>query len=150
MSGFVYFLRSIQGTGPVKIGHTIDVSRRLAELSQWCPEPLDVLLTIPGDRALERNIQNCFFDDHYHHEWFHVSARLERAIRQIAAGTPVEQAIDLSDLRGNIRFKAAEATRLRNGSPQPWVTRKINAERRRALLAERAATQLPQHSEMEA
>lgn len=139
MSGYVYFVRSVQGTGPVKIGHTSDPERRLAELTQWCPEPLEILLTIPGDRALERNIQNCFFDDHYHHEWFHLSARLDRAIRKLLAGLPVEKAIDLSDTRGNIRFKAAEATRLRNGSPQPWVTRKVNADRRRALLAERAS-----------
>jgi len=139
MTGFVYFARAVNGTGPVKIGHSVDVERRLPQLAHWCPEPLELLLALPGDRALERNIQNCFADDHYHHEWFHFSTRLEWAIVQMQSGTPLEQAIDLSDIRGNIRFNMAEATRLKNGSPQPWVTRKINKERTKALLAARKA-----------
>lgn len=109
----VYFLQQADG-GPVKIGVSWDVDRRLATIALWSPHPLVLLAAVPGDKYMERNIQDCFADCHYHHEWFHPEPRLMAAIAAMAAGTPVAEAIDLNDRRGNTLGFTQRATRLRN------------------------------------
>jgi len=134
MTDHIYFLRAIDGTGPVKIGYSFNPEQRLQSFMQWSPVQLEIILIIPGGSKLERNLHNCFADDHSHSEWFTVSARLDRAIRKMQAGTPVHEAIDLTDIRGNVLGKAAAATRERNGSPPPWESRRANAARKAASL----------------
>lgn len=113
MSDQVYFVQQIIG-GPVKIGVSWDVVRRLDTLTLWAPHPLKLLAVVPGDKYLERNIQDCFADCHYHHEWFHPNPRLMAAIALLASGVPLEQAVDLKDIRGNTLGNTQKATRLRN------------------------------------
>lgn len=98
----IYFVRPSGFLGPIKIGATKNVERRMAELNNWSPYPLELLVSVPGDLGLERNIQDCFADDHSHQEWFRPSDRLLKFIASIRAGTPVEVALDLKDRRGTI------------------------------------------------
>lgn len=113
MTEEIYFVQQIIG-GPVKIGLTWDASRRLVELTLWAPHPLKLLATCPGDKYVERNVQDCFADCHYHNEWFHPNPRLLAAIEAIASGVPLAEAIDLKDRRGNTLGFTQKATRARN------------------------------------
>lgn len=66
----VYFLRRADGVGPIKIGCSIFTERRLAEVSQWSPEPLELLARVPGSPADERVLHKQFAAARLHHEWF--------------------------------------------------------------------------------
>lgn len=55
----IYFVQSVDG-GPVKIGFTEDMGRRLPELEAHYGEKLAVLATIPGDRDRETEIHDRF------------------------------------------------------------------------------------------
>ena len=116
MSSFVYFIRQVGGIGPIKIGYSARPKERLSKLQDWSPVPLEVVLTIPGDHKLERNIHECFADLHSHKEWFRAEHRLVRAIAAMADGVPVHEAIDLNARIGSIQplrvaqFRAAIGT----------------------------------------
>ena len=129
MTEQIYFLRATSGEGPIKIGYSTNVQSRLESFMRWSPVPLAVILVIPGTSRLECNIHSCFADDHSHGEWFNPSDRLVTAIERMQAGVAVSDAIDLTDIRGNVRFKVAEATRKRNGSPTVWESRRARMAR---------------------
>lgn len=118
----VYFIRQVGGVGPIKIGCAYDARERLRYLMEWSPVRLEVILTIPGELALEKNLHNCFADAHSHSEWFHPVPRLLNAIADMQDGVPVSEAVDLSDKRGNIHSKKLMDTRRRNGTSQETAT----------------------------
>lgn len=114
---FVYFIQpQAPGAAPIKIGSSVNLQGRLEQLEIWSPYPLELLVAIPGDAKLERNIQGCFADCHSHREWFHPHQRLVDAIRALRRGVPVHEAIDLTDIRGNVLGLTQAATRRRNGT----------------------------------
>lgn len=106
MSKFVYFIKPIGMAGPIKIGCAVNPVNRLCGLITWSPFPLEILVTIPGDYTLERNIHHCLADTHSHREWFHPSEKLSGLIAALKAGTPIEEAIDLTKRIGSIRTRA--------------------------------------------
>lgn len=55
----IYFIQPVTG-GPVKIGFTDDLDRRLVELENHYREPLAVLATVPGGRERETQIHDLF------------------------------------------------------------------------------------------
>lgn len=120
MSSFVYFLECKQSK-LVKIGSSVAPITRLETYQAWSPVPLTLICTIPGDAKLERNIHNCFADCHSHGEWFFREDRLDKAIKALIAGVPVHEAIDLSDIRGNVLGKITRATMARNGTRPGWI-----------------------------
>lgn len=116
MTEFVYFMRPVGMAGPIKIGNSWRPERRLRELMLWSPFPLEIIHTVPGDKVLERNLQNCFADCHSHAEWFFPAPRLLSAIAAMQSGVPVHVAVDLSDQRGSALWNTQRATRERNGT----------------------------------
>lgn len=106
---YVYFLRRIDKTGPVKIGCSVKPETRLNEFSAWSPYPLEIAASVPGSFELEDNLHDCFFDLHSHYEWFLGSPRIDDLIDKLNAGVPVAEAIDLNDRRGSIKGKVGEA-----------------------------------------
>lgn len=66
----VYF---IQGAGLTKIGTSLNVSSRLAELRVGSPVPLDVAWVTPGGPALEAALHARFAAHRRHGEWFCLS-----------------------------------------------------------------------------
>lgn len=84
--GYVYFLRPVGQAGPIKIGFTSDVKKRLSDYARWSPQPLEVAAAIPGDQRLERRFHTAFADQRLHHEWFDASDDLASAIEQISRG----------------------------------------------------------------
>lgn len=67
----IYFIQS--GTsGPIKIGYTASsVERRLSNLQIGHPEKLILLVSIEGNRSLEKQLHNQFNNHHSIGEWFH-------------------------------------------------------------------------------
>lgn len=100
---FVYFMKPVGQDGPVKIGCSERPNDRLSTFMTWSPIPLEIAATVPGDFALEKNIHECFADQHSHREWFHPSARLTKLIEDLANGVAIRTALDLSDRRGATR-----------------------------------------------
>ena len=132
---YVYFIKPVGMSGPIKIGCSDAPSARLAALATWSPFPLEIIATIPGGYALERNIQECFLDVHSHREWFHGAPRLQSAIAKLAAGVSVEDAIDLSDRKGSI-------TSGRKRKPWAPETRASFALMMRVIAAEKRAARM--------
>ena len=66
---YVYFIR-IGEDGPIKIGLTDDVKRRLEQLQTANPEALRLIACVPGDRRLEAHLHRRFTSDRINGEWF--------------------------------------------------------------------------------
>lgn len=98
----IYFIKPVGMAGPIKIGFTTNSEKRLEGLTVWSPFKLEIMHTVPGDIKLEMKVHAHFADLHSHHEWFHPGERLVSAIKRMKAGLRLEDAIDLSDRRGNI------------------------------------------------
>jgi len=122
VSSFVYFIKPVGLKGPIKIGLASTPKSRLRQHMENSPIPLEIVATVPGDLALERNIQECFVDCHSHAEWFHASPSLMAAVAAISAGTPVDEAIDLSNRKGSIRKAKLAACAARKGTSQETVS----------------------------
>jgi hypothetical protein len=122
MSGNVYFLKPVGLRGPIKIGLAKTPRSRLRQYVEWSPIPLELILTIEGDLALERNIHECFVDCHSHAEWFHAMPHLVTAIAAMQSGAPVSEAIDLSNRKGSIRKAKMAVCARRKGTSQETVS----------------------------
>jgi hypothetical protein len=102
----VYFVKPVGMPGPIKIGYSKSPMERMSGLMCWSPWPLEVVASVPGNRALEKNIHECFAHHHSHHEWFHAHPEILVAVEKIKAGVPVAEAIDLTRRTGDIRSEA--------------------------------------------
>ena len=65
--GTVYFVRAGER---VKIGFTKDLDRRLVQLQNFFPDPLEVLLSMPGSILMEQELHRRFAADRLRGEWF--------------------------------------------------------------------------------
>lgn len=69
--GVVYFVRSMHGDGPIKIGmsrrHSLS---RLADLQSGSPLPLQIVGTLRGGRRHELALHAQFANVRQHGEWF--------------------------------------------------------------------------------
>lgn len=77
----IYFVRM---AAFVKIGISFVASVRLKQLQTGCPEPLELLLTTPGDVKFERRLHNMFAADRVRAdgEWFRLSHEILDFIEQ--------------------------------------------------------------------
>jgi hypothetical protein len=55
----IYFAQPVDG-GPIKIGHAVDVKRRVVALQSWYGRRLAILAEIEGDRKLEAALHKKF------------------------------------------------------------------------------------------
>lgn len=81
----VYFIQAGEG-GPIKIGLTEDVTKRVAALQTGNPEKLAVLLTIPGGPKEERRMHRMFSYARITGEWFRPVPKLLRFIEENSDG----------------------------------------------------------------
>lgn len=128
---FIYFAQAINGQGPIKIGCSRVPARRIEALMAWSPQPLHLLAVVPGNWKLENNLHQCFADAHLHHEWFNPIPRLVDAVRAIASGVPIAEAVDLSKRVGSIRGAPhSDERRRRMGYSQrfSWLSRKYRGK----------------------
>lgn len=84
--GWVYFVRPIGMSGPIKIGHACDLRNRFSMLEASSPFPLEVVAKVRGGRNLEGRFHALFLEHHSHREWFHHCPAIDKAIDEINAG----------------------------------------------------------------
>jgi hypothetical protein len=82
--GHVYFVGG--DDGPIKIGYTATLHRRLRALKNSSPIAVRLLAAVPGDATLERAYHQRFAADRQHGEWFARTPDLIAAIKEISAG----------------------------------------------------------------
>lgn len=80
-NGFVYFARA-GNSSFVKIGFASDVERRMRELQTSNSSPVEALISIPGDRALEGRLHKRFAAHRKTGEWFRLSDEIKTFIRR--------------------------------------------------------------------
>jgi hypothetical protein len=95
----VYFVKPVGQDGPIKIGHSASVEKRLRELGKWSPVPLELIATIsptPIDTRwgpffdgldLERRFHRRYAEHRLHFEWFAAHPQLLSDLEAIKAGT---------------------------------------------------------------
>lgn len=83
--GFVYFI-VCRDADRIKIGYAKNPRARLRSLQSMCPLPLELLLSVEGTPALERQFHTFFFDVHVRDEWFRFSPVVRRIIDDLIAG----------------------------------------------------------------
>lgn len=82
----VYFIKPVGMDGPIKIGCSEQVEKRLSHLTRK-RRPLEIAATIPGDYFVERQFHTLFREDHIGKEWFFWTAEMGEVIAAINAGT---------------------------------------------------------------
>jgi hypothetical protein len=68
-TGYVYFVQ-MDRIGPIKIGFSVNVEKRLLSLQTASPYPLKLLCIIPGSEKLEKEIHYSFREMRMEGEWF--------------------------------------------------------------------------------
>ena len=120
MSKFVYFIKPVGLPGPIKIGSSREPQNRLAQLADWSPWPLEILVMIPGTLELERRLHSCFSHAHRHREWFEPDTELVAGITALKEGLPVEKAFDLDKITGSIRSRPANYGTRKSSQYREW------------------------------
>jgi hypothetical protein len=127
---YVYFVRPVGADGPIKIGCSKMPVRRLKDLMTWSPVELEVILTVPGDFATERNIHDCLWNDHLHREWFGATPRVLAIVAKLKSGLPLAEAMDLSARdrsgEGKMRFSPERRVYLSYSHRVEWAQRKLS------------------------
>lgn len=82
----VYFIQSGK-KGAIKIGHTRNIEKRIAELQIGNPYELFLLCTIEVDglaktRKLERYLHRRFSQQHIRGEWFQKNIKLKEVLEE--------------------------------------------------------------------
>lgn len=72
----IYFIQAIDTNGPIKIGSTNNIQRRLPQLRMASPVPLTLLKFIEGDETTETKIHLYFSHLRLHGEWFRATDEL--------------------------------------------------------------------------
>ena len=86
----VYFI--LHGTKRVKIGFSIQVDKRLANIQTGLPGKARILYVTPGDMELEKRLHQLFAEDRVSGEWFFYSPAIrvwieaDKSRRQEQAG----------------------------------------------------------------
>lgn len=87
----IYFVQAFSG-GPIKIGRTSNVKKRLQTLQVSCPIALRLLHVIPGvDASLEQKLHKRFGAYRLHGEWFDNTSELMGYIRHLKKRKPRKQ-----------------------------------------------------------
>jgi hypothetical protein len=80
----VYVIRA-RPSGKLKIGQAVHAERRLEYLQTGTWERLELILTIPDDRNLERDLHKRFASDRLAGEWFEPSPAILAWLREMGA-----------------------------------------------------------------
>lgn len=79
---FLYFIQAGGPGGPIKVGHSRDVNKRLSQLQTGNHLPLQVVAAMPFEDAAERenNLHWLLSDYRIEGEWFSVSELIKNVI----------------------------------------------------------------------
>lgn len=82
LSGFIYFIQGECG-GPIKIGYTTDLVKRLSSLQTGYPDRLELLLAFPGNRKHEKALHDKFEEYRLNGEWFRPAPKVLEKIKEL-------------------------------------------------------------------
>ena len=100
----IYFIRSQNGR--IKIGYTANIAKRMADLQTAHPEPLSLIVAIPGDMSAERALHRRFMADRLEGEWFDPSPVLISYLTSLLEEKPIgEWPPDIDELRSLLAIK---------------------------------------------
>lgn len=99
----VYFMRRIDGMGPVKIGCSSCPDSRLRLYADWSPYRLCIAADAPGGFGEENALHIHFGEHRLHGEWFAPNDELSALIEQVARTGHLTEAAE------NMRAKAMAA-----------------------------------------
>lgn len=68
-TGYIYFIQ-MGFMGPIKIGLTKDIDKRLVSLQTGSPYPLRLLSWTPGNEETEKYVHDLYRDHRLEGEWF--------------------------------------------------------------------------------
>ncbi|MGW8846584.1 GIY-YIG nuclease family protein [Streptomyces xiamenensis] len=125
---FVYVIGT-PGANTVKIGRSIDVARRLADIQRMSPVPLEVLWTTPGGHELETALHRHFRPYRSHGEWF--------AFHRPAAPLIQSAVEDEPWLRPKVKLKKTACKKVLNAPAEQLTPSQPLSEEARARLAAR-------------
>lgn len=132
MTSYVYFVRA-GSDGPVKIGHTVDVEKRISGLQTGCPQKLELLGVIECEhaRSREAELHERFASLRIERsEWFRWSPGIADVISAETKPYQSQDRIDISDSarslglsvmqidKGTVAKLRSDASK-KNGIP-PW------------------------------
>jgi len=69
ITGYIYFIQ-MDCIGPIKIGFTKDIKKRMVHLQQANPYKLNLLVLFPGNEEMEKAIHEGFREANLKGEWF--------------------------------------------------------------------------------
>jgi hypothetical protein len=84
--GFVYALQARTVEGPIKIGYSLNVQRRMASLAIASPVELELLGFIAGCQQLEQQLHRLLGDHNLKGEWFRPQHKVRQLVELIGAG----------------------------------------------------------------
>lgn len=121
MRGYVYFVQCGEDDGPIKIGSTADVDKRLSQLQVGCPFDLTLLASILVEDAeeVERELHARFRSFHIRGEWFEGSYALRSAVVQMSrlSADQRTQLLTSGDSHFEWRNQARESVEMPNPDP---------------------------------
>lgn len=125
MTGYVYFIKPRDLSGPIKVGHSVSPPVRMAQIEVWSPFVLEIIGAIPGDLRIEGGLHALFREHHAHGEWFHPAPTVLSVINAILSGE-----FDFSTLPApaDLRSKAGHRDR-GMGALASVLTRAVNRHR---------------------
>lgn len=134
MSEECVYVIGTPGSRTVKIGRTINLAKRFADIQRMSPVPLEILWTHPGGHELETNLHRHFKAIRSHGEWFSFE------------GNPVE--LIKSAIEARPWVKGERVASESGDAPPPG--RRVSPEEFAAMrvAAQRSATLQRDHSEV--
>lgn len=139
----VVYVLGAKGSPTVKIGRSIDLAKRFADIQRMSPTPLEILWSYPGDHELETRLHRHFRKLRSHGEWFTFEGSPVEAIKEAVeqrpwldvtrrrGGRPPRDPNEVIELPESLALSVTEAASL----PDP-VARYLAARDQRTLLCE--------------
>jgi DNA-binding transcriptional regulator YiaG len=131
----VYFA-TCREIGRVKIGHAVNVRRRLSELRTYCPVPLELEATLDGGEAEEHELHERFANHRRQGEWFLLAPEIEELIaanRTAIPAKPFDATNPVARLLAKGEFSQcalAERLGVTQATISRWSTGKLPMSRR--------------------
>lgn len=120
--GNIYFMRRADGVGAIKIGCSKWPAMRLRAMTQWSPEQLEVVATVPGTFADERRLHRQFNEFRLHGEWFEAAPAVLAAMSRAATLGELPPA-PVNDRTVRIMASFDSGTTLQNIANEHGITR---------------------------
>lgn len=93
---YVYFIKPVHASGPIKIGIANVPSDRLKWLQARASEKLEIVGYVPGIQPDETYLHQQLFHHKSHGEWFHATPEVLAAVSQVLTAGRVERNIKLA------------------------------------------------------